>query len=123
MPRQLIACLSACALLLAPAGRAAEQDGERMLAERFEVGHVGYFRADPKSTVYFHIRILEIIDKDTMLMKLGRMNPAFLLKGMPTKGLVEDKVIEVKGKWKVTDTKKHRGKTYYLVEPVKEEKK
>jgi len=49
--------------------------------------------------------------------------PTFIVKGKPRKGLVDDKLITLDGLWKVTDTKKHKGKTYYVVEPVKKDKK
>jgi hypothetical protein len=37
--------------------------------------------------------------------------------------LADDTLIELKGHYKCTDTEKYKGKTYYVIEPVKEEKK
>ena len=41
----------------------------------------------------------------------------FLVRGVATKGLADDKPWDYKGSWKVTDTEKYKGKTVYVLRP------
>lgn len=43
----------------------------------------------------------------------------FLVRGVPTKGVVTDKRWDHKGEWKVEDTEKYQGKTVFVLRPHK----
>ncbi len=45
---------------------------------------------------------------------------SFLVKGEPTKGLVDDKLHRLDGAWEIADTQKYAGKTYYVFKRAKE---
>jgi hypothetical protein len=60
-----------------------------------------------------------------MLVEVDRSDePRFLVRGVPTKDIADDIIIELKGTWKVTGTGPYTSarfgkKTYFIVEPLK----
>jgi hypothetical protein len=87
---------------------------------RMKVGKMGEFK-DPKTKKNLDVRIKELLSGDLMMVRIGSDEPAFLVRGLPTKGLADDTEIELKGEWKVTGTGPYGTPTkhYYIVEPVK----
>lgn len=91
--------------------------------------------------ILYYFRVLEVISKDEMLLEGMRDIPSavgsgkvtkartetvhkpFVVKGQATKGIVDDAIITLDGKFRVIETKKHDGKTYFVITPHKEEKK
>jgi hypothetical protein len=92
-----------------------EPPPEEPLWPNLEVGKVGDFKAN--ETTYHKVVIVQLIAVDMMMVQIGK-GPPFLVDKVPTKGLVEDKVIELKGLWKVVGTGPFRGKNYYIVQPL-----
>lgn len=80
-------------------------------------GAKGYWYANGQEGRYYETKVVEIIDRDTMVMKLGRKG--FVVANYPTKDLADGEVHHLKGPWKVTGTRKYLGTTYRVVEPVK----
>lgn len=44
----------------------------------------------------------------------------FIVRGVSTKGLVDDREWKPSGTWKVADTEKYRGKTVFTLKPAKD---
>lgn len=46
----------------------------------------------------------------------------FIVKGIPTKGVADGSIVKLDGVYKVTSTKKHDGRTYFVISPFIEPK-
>jgi hypothetical protein len=96
---------------------------------RMKVGKSGEFK-DPKTKKPLSVHIEELLSENLMLVAIGKDEPAFIVKGLPTRGLASGTRIELKGEWKVTRTapivdlyfgtapRKERKNSYYVVEQV-----
>jgi hypothetical protein len=86
---------------------------------KMKVGKSGEFK-DPKTKKYLSVRIKELLSGNLMLVSIGKDEPPFIVRGLPTKGLADDIQIELKGEWKVTGTGPYGKpeKNYYIVEQV-----
>ena len=51
-------------------------------------------------------------------MRVGQVDPVFMVKGVPTKDLADGETFELTGKFRVAGTKKYEGRTYKVVEAV-----
>ena len=90
---------------------------------RMQVGRTGEFK-DAKTKKHIPIRVKQMLSLDMMLVQIGKDQPAFLVKGLPTKEYADDTVLELRGEWKVTRTGAHGEppKIYYMVEPLDKDK-
>lgn len=113
-PRKL-ALAAALGLGLALVGqRCAAAD---LRPDTLEVGQVGAWRASAGELFAFRVR--EVVNDSEMVVYLpgSRDNPVYIA-GRSTKGIADGREVELPGEWKVTGTRKHRGRTYYVAEPV-----
>lgn len=92
-----------------------------------KVGRVGALE-DTKAKKPLPVRVVALVSANMMLVEIDKDKPKFLVRGLPTKGLADDSVIELKGEWKVTGTGPYAygkqpatRKNYYIVEPVKKD--
>lgn len=83
-----------------------------------KIGQVG--RIYGRGGVLADFRIREIINDKEMIVSVegSPLAPNFYLRGYPTKGLVEDRFLRLPEVWHVAETKKHRYKTYYVLDHV-----
>ena len=96
---------------LVPA-KEAEPKVESLRHEFFKVGAIGTW----KEGEYAH-KVLEVIDNNSVYMAIS-YDPQVnvVVKGIPTKDVVDGVVIPLKGVWEFTGTTKHAGKTVFVIE-------
>lgn len=87
--------------------------------DQWELGQVATFPPQEK----YHFEVMDVIGPNEFQVE-GISGPIiwidpFIVRGMSTKGFVTDKIIKLDGYFKVIDTKKHKGKTLFVLEPVK----
>lgn len=66
--------------------------------------------------------VVEVISDTELLMReILSTGPslAFILSGKPTKGIVDKAILDLEGNYKVTGTRKHGGRTVFVIEPIK----
>ncbi|WP_020474682.1 hypothetical protein [Zavarzinella formosa] len=88
--------------------------------ETMKVGEVGKLSVRDDDLVF--VAVSEVIGDNEMIVNVRHNGPITLryIAKMPTKGLVDGKNLDRKishGYWKVTDTKKQFGATYFVIEP------
>lgn len=88
--------------------------------EDFKVGIIGLWRKGE-----YALKVIEVIDKDSVYLAVAyRPEVNIVVKGIPTKGIVDGAKLPMLGLWEFTGTVKHAGKTVFVVQPlVRDEKK
>lgn len=82
------------------------------------VGDCGEFVHAPRGP-RVALKVAEIIGDDEMVLRPEDARlPAVLVRGRDTRGLAEDRRLELTDCWEVTGTRRHRGRTYYVLEPI-----
>jgi hypothetical protein len=121
-----VLCLFHLPLLAVPSASAA--DG--MLPDTMEVGKVGKLwptgEGLPGAREVVEYLISEVGD-DWLALRVaglgGETRPVILVRGVPTKGLVDDRRWKPEGVWKVVGTEKYKGKTVFTLRPHKDDGK
>jgi hypothetical protein len=103
-----VLCLFHLPLLAVPSASAA--DG--MLPDTMEVGKVGKLWPTGEGLPGARVAGLG-----------GETRPVILVRGVPTKGLVDDRRWKPEGVWKVVGTEKYKGKTVFTLRPHKDDGK
>lgn len=111
-----------CAMVLLaglfPAAAGDDPKKTMLLPDTLKVGQVGQFNAGigEKKDRWFKFKVVEIVSDNEMIVRVG-VTPVVYVKGQSTKDLADEATIELRGIWKITGTKKHRSRTYFLAEP------
>jgi hypothetical protein len=97
---------------------------DRLLPDNMAVGKVGPLWPDghglPGAADVVRYTIAEVGDDWLALRVTGAGGPSVILvRGVDTKGLVNDRRWKPAGEWKVTATEKYRGKTRFVLRPEK----
>ena len=94
-----------------------------MVPKTMEVGKVGKLWPDGEGMVgareVVKYTIAQVGDDWLALRVSGHGEGAdlFIVRAVPTKGLVDDRRWKPTGEWKVTGTEKYRGKTVFTLQP------
>ena len=100
----------------------------KLLPTNMEVGQVGEFWPDgeglPGARDVVEYIIAEVGDGWLALRikGVGAGPPVVLVRGVPTKGLVDDRRWKPTGEWKVEGTERYNGKTVFTLRPHKPKK-
>ncbi len=104
-----------------PQDKKGDPEPVNMRPSDFKTGLVGRLARYDGAT--WHLKVVRVIDEKSMvLLLLGEPRLPFLA-NTPTKDMVDGKMTNLSGVWRVTGTTKVDGRTMFAIEPVPEKKK